>query len=97
MHSTGDLSDEEFAQAKRTLLAEPSQVSPVPDMAQPGANSLGEAANRYVNGQIALGVAVIVVFLMFVFMVIVPSLPQHEPVSSSSGPVLVPGTGPGNR
>jgi hypothetical protein len=78
LHKDGTLSDEEFAQAKRKLLSQPSESEPPAKD-----NSLGGAANRYVTFQMVMGVVGIIIFLIFLFGVILPHM--------NSGPRFGPG------
>jgi hypothetical protein len=76
LHKDGTLSDEEFAQAKSKLLSQSEEREP----AEPD-RSLGEAANRYVSLQIVMSVIGIIIFLIFLFGVILPHMPQsHGPI-----------------
>jgi putative oligomerization/nucleic acid binding protein len=70
LHDSGELSDEEYARAKDAVLSGTEQSS----NAEPGLvdglfggdqQSLGNAANRYVNLQIVMGVIGLLFFLVF--------------------------------
>ena len=97
MHDNGSLTDEEFSQAKRNLLAPMAQGATSQSTPEDNTNSLGQAANRYVTMQVVMGIAILVVFLIFIFAVIVPTLPHRGPTTSSSGPVPVQSVGPGDK
>lgn len=71
LHKDGALSDEEFSQAKGKLLSQSAASEP----AQRD-NSLGEAANRYVSLQMVMAVIGIIIFLIFLFGVILPHMPD---------------------
>jgi hypothetical protein len=71
LHDSGDLSDDEYAQAKDAALraagAQPqSGDGPgfIEDMFGGGDNSLGTAANRYVSFQMVMGGIGLIVFLV---------------------------------
>ena len=83
LHKDGALSDEEFAQAKSTLLTSQKQTEPLePD------RTLGEAANRYVSFQMVMSVVGLIVFLFFFFGVILPAM---RGTRSSTIPIHFPG------
>ena len=74
LRSSGTLSEEEFAQAKRKLLSSPSdEQSSSLDARDNQDESLGRAANRYVSFQIVTSVIGLIVFLFFLFAVILPN------------------------
>jgi len=66
LHKEGTLNDEEFAQAKKKLLAESERENANPD------RSLGEAANRYVSFQMFIAVLGFILALIILFGVILP-------------------------
>jgi hypothetical protein len=86
LHKDGTLSDEEFAQAKSRLLSQPDGSEP-PEQD----NSLGQAANRYVSFQMVMSVVGIIIFLIFLFGVILPTM------NHSRGPTFPPFTITPNR
>jgi len=69
LHKDGTLNDEEFAQAKKKLLSQPAESEPTERD-----NSLGEAANRYVSLQIVMAVIGVIIFVIFFFGVILPTM-----------------------
>jgi hypothetical protein len=71
LHKDGTLSDDEFAQAKSRLLSQPADSEP-----RELDSSLGEAANRYVTFRMVMGVIGVIIFLIFLFGVILPSMNQ---------------------
>jgi hypothetical protein len=70
LRADGALNDAEFAAAKARLLDDslPAERS--------GGRTLGEAANRYVSLQMVMAVVGVVVFLIFLFKVMLPSMQQ---------------------
>lgn len=79
LHESGALSDEEFAAAKKKLL-EPHAALPsdhLPRVGFPEARnadqSLGRAANRYMNMRITMAIVGAIVFLFFLFGVFLPA------------------------
>ncbi|MGH2492466.1 MAG: SHOCT domain-containing protein [Candidatus Limnocylindria bacterium] len=73
LHETGALTDEEFARAKDAALgrkdARSESLADDVDSA-----SLGNAANRYVNFQIAMTVVGLIVFIVVFVVVFLPRL-----------------------
>jgi hypothetical protein len=66
LRNAGTLSEEEFAQAKASLLsasAEPSAPAPVPGRS----DTLGEAAKTWVHFQVVMGIIGLVVAAFFFF------------------------------
>jgi hypothetical protein len=66
LHASGGLTDAEYAKAKEAVL----RGTPVPEAPSgethlpPAGRTIGEAANRYVNYRIAMGVIGLIVFLV---------------------------------
>ena len=91
LHSDGTLSDEEFVRAKQNLLnereerAQEERTPEASEMDEDGDNSLGRAANRYVSFQIVSAVLGFILFLIFLFVVMLPSM-NHGPSSFPMGP-----------
>jgi hypothetical protein len=66
LRRSGALSDAEFEMAKRSLLHQGTM--PVRN------DSLGRAANRYVNFQVVAAVIGLIMFLIFLFGIILPGM-----------------------
>lgn len=69
LHKDGTLSDEEFAQAKKKVLAQPLEIASEEDN-----RSLARAVNRYVWLQTLMALVGIVIFLVFLFGVVLPMM-----------------------
>nr|WP_042197448.1 SHOCT domain-containing protein [Kibdelosporangium sp. MJ126-NF4]CEL22962.1 hypothetical protein [Kibdelosporangium sp. MJ126-NF4]CTQ90101.1 hypothetical protein [Kibdelosporangium sp. MJ126-NF4] len=84
LYISGALSDDEFDAAKQRLLQE-RQRPPV------RRNSVGRAANRYVNYQMIAGAVGLVLFLVVLFTVILPTMTKTRapaPPPTSVAPVV---------
>ena len=85
LRASGALSEQEFEQAKRTLLASGGQIHrnllerELDDSSQ---NSLGTAANRYVSFHIVMGIIGAIIFLIIFFTVFVPKFTGGPSFSS---------------
>jgi hypothetical protein len=72
LHESGQLTDEEFARAKRAALDR--KDGQVADGAEASDASLGFAANRYVNFQIGMTIVSVIVVLLVFVVVFLPRL-----------------------
>jgi hypothetical protein len=68
LHKEGTLSDEEFAQAKKKALTQPLVDDSITD------RSLARAVNRYVWLQTVMALVGIIIFLIFLFGVVLPTM-----------------------
>lgn len=73
LHKDGTLSDEEFAQAKKKVLARPVETGSELDN-----RSLARAVNRYVWLQTLMALVGIVIFLVFLFGVVLPMMRDNS-------------------
>ncbi|HZV33950.1 MAG TPA: SHOCT domain-containing protein [Verrucomicrobiae bacterium] len=73
LRKDGTLSDEEFAQAKKKVLAQPIETATEEDN-----RLLARAVNRYVWLQTLMALVGIVIFLVFLFGVVLPMMRDNS-------------------
>lgn len=86
LHKEGALTDEEFAQAKAKFLSPTAVPSELRESTPREPKTLGEAANRYVTLQTVMAVIGVIIFLIFLFAVILPTMSSRSSVPSFSVP-----------
>jgi hypothetical protein len=80
LHESGVLSDEEFAKAKDAVLSGSPGAKPaggedeglLGNLLRGKKETLGHAANRYVNFQMVMAVIGIILMLLFLFVIFLP-------------------------
>jgi len=75
LHQSGSLNDEEFAKSKAAVLAG-THPTATPGTRLPQSddqNTIGRAANRYVDLQVIMTVVGLIIFLVMLFGVILPA------------------------